>query len=256
VISDWDPDATPAATVVLLRDGPAALEVLMLRRDAGLAFAGGAWVFPGGRIDPADHGSGGDDDLERSARHAASREAFEEAGVVVDPDHLVRWSHWTPPPESPRRFSTAFFVAAATDGWAPVVVDDAEIREHRWTTAADALGDRDSGGVTLTQPTFITLQQLLPHRRVADALAWAAGHRHEHFATRVVDLGGTLAAVYHGDVRYDSGAGIDTSGGRDDHDPEQDRPRHRLLMGDRWRYVRDPDTIPGPGSRPEEEGAP
>ena len=50
--------AMPAATVVLLRDTPDGVETLMLRRDTELAFAGGAWVFPGGRIDPEDYPGG------------------------------------------------------------------------------------------------------------------------------------------------------------------------------------------------------
>ena len=53
------PDPIPAATVVLLRDGDDGVETLMLRRDTNLAFAGGAWVFPGGRIDPDDYPEGG-----------------------------------------------------------------------------------------------------------------------------------------------------------------------------------------------------
>ena len=52
------PPAIPAATVVLLRDAPGGVETLMLRRNSKLAFAGGAWVFPGGRIDPEDYPGG------------------------------------------------------------------------------------------------------------------------------------------------------------------------------------------------------
>ena len=44
----------PAASVILVRDGTAGLEVLMLRRTAKASFAPDAWVFPGGRIDPED----------------------------------------------------------------------------------------------------------------------------------------------------------------------------------------------------------
>ncbi|MEX0645083.1 MAG: hypothetical protein WD076_07220 [Parvularculaceae bacterium] len=78
----------PAATVLLLRDAPA-FEVLMVKRHADIGFAGGAIVFPGGRIDPGDHeprwatrASG----LEPSiapAQVAAIREAFEETGVLI-----------------------------------------------------------------------------------------------------------------------------------------------------------------------------
>ena len=44
-----------AATVLLLRDTPAGIEVLMTRRSATASFAPGAYVFPGGVIDAADH---------------------------------------------------------------------------------------------------------------------------------------------------------------------------------------------------------
>src|SRR5690606_17094803 len=55
----WDPTAIPAATVIVVREPSRGarrdgLEVLMLRRDSSLSFAAGAWVFPGGRIDPED----------------------------------------------------------------------------------------------------------------------------------------------------------------------------------------------------------
>ena len=92
-------NARPAATVVVLRDGPAGPEVFMVRRHEDTAFMGGAHVFPGGRVDPVD----GDADerwcdgvahattqlagLEKSeavAYHvAAARELFEEAGVLL-----------------------------------------------------------------------------------------------------------------------------------------------------------------------------
>ena len=140
----------------------------MLRRDRDLAFAGGAWVFPGGRIDPADHDDhrheqqGHDDahaELERAARRAAVREAAEEAGLRLEPSALHRWSHWTPPPEAPRRFSTAFFVTAVHDDH-PVRVDGSEIREHRWQQPGDVLELHADGSVSLSPPTFITLTQL------------------------------------------------------------------------------------------------
>ena len=44
----------PAATVLLLRDGEAGLEVLMTRRSTKASFAPGAFVFPGGVVDQAD----------------------------------------------------------------------------------------------------------------------------------------------------------------------------------------------------------
>jgi 8-oxo-dGTP pyrophosphatase MutT (NUDIX family) len=89
---DADNPAVPAATVLLVRDGAAGLEVLMIERAAGLGFAGGALVFPGGRVEAADadpawlsHADGldglGPD--ERATCVAAAREAYEEVGMLL-----------------------------------------------------------------------------------------------------------------------------------------------------------------------------
>ena len=91
------------------------LEVLLGRRSSKLAFHGGAWVFPGGRIDPDDYGDD-PDDLDAAARRAAVREAKEEAGVDVDPDALVHLSNWTTPEISPKRFATWFFAGPVAGG--------------------------------------------------------------------------------------------------------------------------------------------
>jgi 8-oxo-dGTP pyrophosphatase MutT (NUDIX family) len=81
-----------AATVVLLRDGEAGLELLMIERHGDMAFAGGALVFPGGKLDPGDAdpelrarcGECGALDAEALAlRVAGVREAFEECGVLL-----------------------------------------------------------------------------------------------------------------------------------------------------------------------------
>src|ERR1700730_10428276 len=51
------PDTVPirdAATVMLVRDGVSGIEVFMLRRSHRLVFSPGAYVFPGGAVDPAD----------------------------------------------------------------------------------------------------------------------------------------------------------------------------------------------------------
>ena len=70
----------PAATVMLVRDTADGLEVFMLRRTASAAFAGGMYVFPGGKVDAAD----GDGD--EAFVVAAIRECFEEAGVLLAVD--------------------------------------------------------------------------------------------------------------------------------------------------------------------------
>lgn len=225
----------PAATVVLVRDGAEGLEVLLLRRDSRLEFAGGMWVFPGGRIDPGDRRP---DDPDRpddrdlaAARRAAVREAREEAGIEVDETSLVWFSHWTPPEISPKRFATWFFVAAAGDDL-EVVIDDGEIRGFAWMRPADALARRNALEIELSPPTWITLEQFASDRRAAEAVEHRAGATPEHFATRLAGVERGAVALYHGDAGYD------------DADPERPGHRHRLwMLEDGWRYER--DVAPG-----------
>jgi 8-oxo-dGTP pyrophosphatase MutT (NUDIX family) len=85
--------ATPAATLIVLREanqGPP--DILLVERSKAMAFAGGAIVFPGGRVDPDDHAivianihvsGGGDDTEDRAARVAAIRETLEESGIAI-----------------------------------------------------------------------------------------------------------------------------------------------------------------------------
>ena len=81
-----------AATILLLRDQDEGYEVLMTRRSMKASFAPGAFVFPGGAVDPAD-GSSRARELSRARptqtpEHrqfavAAIREAFEELGILL-----------------------------------------------------------------------------------------------------------------------------------------------------------------------------
>ena len=89
-----------AATVMLLRDGSAGVEVFMMRRTLSAAFVGGFYVFPGGAVDAADRAGEveasciGLTDADASEQLsipsgglafwvAAVRECFEEAGVLL-----------------------------------------------------------------------------------------------------------------------------------------------------------------------------
>ncbi len=90
----------PAATLILAREAAQGIEVFLLRGSQGAAFAGGAYVFPGGAVDASDHdrvlahACAGIDDaaasrllkLERGGLAywvAAIRECFEEAGLLL-----------------------------------------------------------------------------------------------------------------------------------------------------------------------------
>ena len=216
--------AIPAATVVLLRDGATGVEVLMLHRTSKVAF-GGMWVFPGGRVDDDDRSDGGNE--EAWARRAAAREALEECNLAVEVHELVPFSHWLPPAITPRRYSTWFFLARASDG--DVVVDGGEIHEHEWLAAREVIDRRDRGEVDLAPPTWITLHDLAQHDDVTSALV-AAGRRDPlpHYETRWAEVPGGAVAMWHGD------------GGYDDADPDRPGGRHRLWMVDAgWRLERD-----------------
>jgi len=234
-----------AATVVVVRAavraGTPALEVLMLQRSRSGNF-GGAWVFPGGKIDPIDHRVDGADsgsDLVPADVRAAVRECHEEAGLRLEISSVGRWSHWTPPVRAGVRFSTAFFVAEVPEIDAEVVVDGGEIVRHRWMTPQDIAGAHRSGELALAPPTFITVCQLSGHTAPGDVIATAATHVVEHFQTRIAVVGSEVLALYHGDSAYES------------LEPEGDGLRHRLVMtaadGDgrtAWTYTRDPETRP------------
>jgi 8-oxo-dGTP pyrophosphatase MutT (NUDIX family) len=221
-LADETDPAIPAATVVLVRDGVAGLETLMLKRDSRLAFAGGAWVFPGGRIDAEDFPDGvRSDDPEamlEAARTAAVRESLEEAGLAVDRDSLVWFAHWTPAHASPRRFATWFFLAPAPEG--TVVIDDGEIREHEWIHPRDAVARRDAGEVELVPPTYVTLQDLAAYDSVAAAIAAHDTVTPPFFVTRIARVEGGLVSLWQGDAGYDT------------LDPDLPGPRNRLLMLD------------------------
>jgi 8-oxo-dGTP pyrophosphatase MutT (NUDIX family) len=215
------PEAVPAATVVLVRDSADGLETLMVRRSSKLEFAGGMWVFPGGRVDPDDIPPDGD--VIEAARRAAVREAREEADLVVDGDALVPFTHWVPPPVTAKRFATWFFLGPAPEG--AVTVDMGEIRDHRWIQPADALARRDAEEIELAPPTWLTLHRLADHPDVASAMADAREHEPEFFETHIARVEGGIAALWEGDAGYESSDG-DAPG-----------PRHRLwMLPTGWRY--------------------
>ncbi|HEX2737559.1 MAG TPA: NUDIX domain-containing protein [Acidimicrobiia bacterium] len=221
--SEESPETVPAATVILLRDGPDGLETLVLLRNSKLAFAGGMWVFPGGRVDPAD--AEGAADALTAARTAAVREAAEEAGLVVDPDAMVVLAHWCPPAAVKKRFATWFFVGPAPEG--AVTIDGGEIHEHAWVRPTDALARRDAGEIELGPPTWVTLHDLAQYATVAGALDAIGQREPEYFETRVAATEGAVIAMWHGDAGYDTG------------DAEAPGPRHRLRMADdAWSYER------------------
>ncbi len=214
--------------MALLRDGDTGPELLMVRRNKALAFAGGFWVFPGGALDDEDIARGkGDDDA--AARFAASREAEEEAGLSPDPESMVLVSHWTTPVAEKKRFSTWIYAGSiAAD--AEVQIDGSEIHDYQWISPAEALAANQAGELPMMPPTYFTLCALARYASAAEALA---GER-ETPCPRVLPLlipgkaKGDFTTLYPGDVAYDSG------------EVGQPGPRHRAFL-DRggWQYLYD-----------------
>ncbi|MGE3536502.1 MAG: NUDIX domain-containing protein [Candidatus Tectimicrobiota bacterium] len=215
--------AVPAATVILLRAADTGLETLLLRRNAALAFHGGAWVFPGGRIDAADCVPEAPTDTVAAARRAAVREAYEEAGVVLRPEDLVLLSHWTTPVGRPKRFATWFFVASA--GTETVRIDGGEIHDHQWMQPEQALGAQRAGDIELPPPTFVTLVQLAAYRSLQDALERIAAQPPTTFVPRPATVPEGSCTLYAGDAGYDTSDALCPG------------PRHRLwMLKSGWRY--------------------
>lgn len=220
-----------AATVVLLRDTADGPEAYLVKRAASMAFAGGRYAFPGGRVDPQDAGStttawAGPSPEQWGARFdcppadaralvaAAVRETFEETGVLLAgpsaetvtgttasadweadrlaveahelplgallarrglvprTDLLAGWARWVTPVFEPRRYDTAFFVAALPAGQGAREVSG-ETEGTVWARPAKALADFAAGRVAMLPPTVTTLSEIAAYDSVAAVLAAA-----------------------------------------------------------------------------------
>ncbi len=214
----------PAATVILLRDYKGELQTLMLRRNRALKAFGGAWVFPGGRVDPAD--APDTECIATRSRAAACREAKEETGLLVQPDDLVSLSLWIPPVEEKRRFLTRFYLAAAPDE--PVQIDEGEIHDFQWASPKDIIRNVPNPNMPIVPPTYISLFELSQFSTAAEALADIAAIEDEVFETRFVRSNKGFTTLWHPDCAYNTG------------DLETPGPRRRLVTHpDKWHYQKD-----------------
>ncbi|HEY0139266.1 MAG TPA: NUDIX hydrolase [Thermoanaerobaculia bacterium] len=180
-------EALPAASVIVLRDGP--LEVLMLRRNEKSSFVPNAWVFPGGIAEPLDHELAGGslvDSMVDAMRITGARETFEETGVwlggtladaeekrrallageitlrdlpPVDLTQLTWTSRWITPIALPKRFDTYFFLAKVGRD-AVATVEDHEAVEVLWIAPQEALARTAAGTMQMVFPTIKNLEAL------------------------------------------------------------------------------------------------
>ncbi|NYF15911.1 8-oxo-dGTP pyrophosphatase MutT (NUDIX family) [Microbacterium sp. AK009] len=223
-----DPDVPVAGTAVLLRDTARGPEVLMLERPGRGSFAG-AWVFPGGKVEPGDAEGAGAAGEEAAARRAAARETREEVGLVLDGEALTTLSRWDPPPGLALRIRTWFFVAglrgdlaAETDGLA---LADGEVVRAQWLAPGAALAAHGRGDLVLYPPTWVTLHDLVDATSVDETLRRTRMARVRRFDTVARTGPDGPILLWAEDAEFDApGPGI---------------ARHRLEIGRLpWRYLR------------------
>lgn len=213
------PSRTPAplreaATVLLLRDSPQGLEVLMTRRSMTASFAPGAFVFPGGGIDATDAQSHalaqrrpGQSNLHLTQAIAAIRESYEELGILLARHVDGRWADAADLASLDRKGPFAqqcehrrlqlaadqVFVLAhwITDRDLPLrfnvpflvarmpqgqtpVADESEQFEPIWVRPADALARHEAGQFFIIYPTIRTLERLKAWSTVDEVLVACA----------------------------------------------------------------------------------
>jgi 8-oxo-dGTP pyrophosphatase MutT (NUDIX family) len=180
-----------AASVIVLRGGADALEVLLLRRNPDARFMGGVWVFPGGAVDGSE-----------THRVAAVREVEEEAGLrLPDADALVRFARWITPAQVRIRFDTHFFLASAPPGQ-EVRPDGGETVDARWFTPQGALAAHEDGEIELVFPTIKNLEALAAFGSADELLEWARGRSVEPIEPRVVVEGEVARIIMPGEPGY------------------------------------------------------
>jgi 8-oxo-dGTP pyrophosphatase MutT (NUDIX family) len=186
-----------AATVILLRGGADALEVLLVKRSPTARFMGGVWVFPGGSVDAAEESEG-----DHGHRAAAIRELREEAGIALrGPDALVEFSRWITPAEVKTRFDTRFFLAPLPADQ-EVRIDGEECVEEGWFTPAAALQAHNANEIVLVFPTIKHLEQLAAFASADDLLAHARDSVVEPVLPRVVIEGDSARVLLPGEPGY------------------------------------------------------
>lgn len=229
-----EPEAIPAATVIVMREvaeGPP--ELLMVERAAAMAFAGGALVFPGGRVDPGDvvlAGQVAPKMEDAAARIAAIRETLEEAGVAIgldvaaeaiselrrrlhagEPmgalgvdlrlDALVPFTRWLPRNVSHRVFDTHFYLARAPEGCEPVVDGSENVREF-WMTAQGVLDAADAGRAHIIFPTRRNLERLAQLGSWEEAVAHARAYPVRMVTPWIEERGGERHLCIPDDLGY------------------------------------------------------
>ena len=156
--------------MILLRGGERGLEVLLLRRNPAARFMGGAWVFPGGAVDPARGGTA------RPHRRAAVREVEEEAGLALpDPAALVTFSRWITPRADRDPLRHALLPRRRPAGQEPRADGERDGRPRLVHAGRRARRAPRAASSQLVFPTIKHLEQLPAFASADELLAWATG---------------------------------------------------------------------------------
>jgi 8-oxo-dGTP pyrophosphatase MutT (NUDIX family) len=191
-----------------------------------MAFAAGAIVFPGGRVDAADRSLAASlGHADEAARVTAIRETIEETGVIpavveqpspelglllqsalhegadfadllashglqLDLGALTPFARWMPAFKQPRKFDTLFYLASAPSGqWTPRP-QEGECVAAEWASPAELLVRIDCGEASAIFPTKRNLERLAQHRSLDLALADARAHSLETIVPWVEEING------------------------------------------------------------------
>ena len=215
-LSDTVSEARPAATAILVRFTDQSAEVLLLKRNETLKHMPGLWVFPGGKIDPEDSSKTAGE--KEAARYAAARETREEAGLDLPLDDFVWFSHWVPPENQKRRFSTWFFVTYTSSNQ-EVHIDGGEIQRYQWISPKLALEKHREGAIDLAPPTWVSLYQISKFANAADTITELSNREPRFYKTKIIKNDeGIRTALWEGDSSYSQ-----TNG-------NVSRATHRLIM--------------------------
>ena len=258
--------ARPASTVVLLRPSITRFDVFLVRRHDKVAFMGGAYVFPGGRVDDADRAF----DETNAFQLAAIRELFEEAGVLLARaaggkavmvaggeqasrfrDYRVALAEGSMTlrevmdrerleadidalvlfahwitPEIEIKRFDTRFFVAVVPSGQEAVHDERETTHGEWMDPADAVERCRREEIALPPPTWTTLRTMARFSNVNEVLQWARTRRVVSVQPGFIKNDELTMLTLPGDPTYPPLDGFET--------PEETR---FILANGRWRAV-------------------
>ncbi len=207
-----------SACSVLLRKSQQSVtgfEFYLVRRSASLEFMGGFQVFPGGKVDPADH----EVQVEGIEEHqgiycCAARELLEETGVLIargpkqsaekidamrqkllkqtdnwndllaeaglslHAEDYINLGRWVTPPYTPVRYDALYLASWLPEEQSPSIIHG-ELTDGLWLTPEQAIADHNDGKAQITYPVLETLRVMVSHNGNLESVAQTMAARKE-----------------------------------------------------------------------------